>query len=227
MVERKAASVNEGSSEQQSSPAEAETQSALAEPQPRTPPAILRPRLVLDTSLFVNPNTQLQFGANIEEAVSIFLQITRKKGIDLYMPTSIFRELSHFVSKEVLTPFRQEAIVRGPDLHNLKIPAAVFRDFISELRNRINKGLRIAEEAIHREPTADNIRRVRQQYREALRSGMIDSVEDLDVVLLAKEINGVILSADEGIADMAEKLGIEILSATYFILRYGPEEKAE
>jgi hypothetical protein len=109
----------------------------------------------------------------------------------------------------------------------LQVPAAIFHIFIRELRNRINKGLRIAEEAIRKEPTADNLRRLRQEYREALRSGMVDSVEDLDVVLLAKEIGGAILSADEGITNMAEALGIEVLSATYFIHRYGVEENRE
>lgn len=221
MVERKTTSVNKESSEHRASPAEVEAQNALAEPQPRTPPAVLRPRLVLDTSLFVNPDTQRQFGANTEEAVNQFLEIARGKNIELYMPVSIFRELSHFTSQEALISFRQDAVVRAPDIYNIQVPAAIFHIFIRDLRDRINKGLRIAEDAIRREPTADNLRKIRQQYREALRTGMVDSVEDLDVVLLAKEIGGSILSADEGIAKMAETLGIEVLSATYFIHRYG------
>jgi predicted DNA-binding protein (UPF0278 family) len=44
------------------------------------------------------------------------------------------------------------------------------------------------------------------------------------VVLLAKEIGGAILSADEGIAKMAEALGIEVISANYFIHIYAVEE---
>ncbi|HLE25873.1 MAG TPA: RNA ligase partner protein [Thermodesulfobacteriota bacterium] len=187
------------------------------------PPAVLHPRLVLDTSLFVNPDAQRQFGENVNQAVNRFLKITRENNIEIYMPLSVFRELSNFTSPEALITFRRDAIVRAPDLYNLQVPAAIFHIFIGELRNRINKGLRITEEAIHKEPTAENIRRLRQEYREALRSGMVDSVEDLDVVLLAKEIGGAVLSADEGIANMAEALGIEVLSATYFIHRYGAE----
>ncbi|HWP90690.1 MAG TPA: RNA ligase partner protein [Thermodesulfobacteriota bacterium] len=188
------------------------------------PPALLRTRLVLDTSLFVNPDAQRQLGKNLEDAVQKLLRTARVKNIELYMPISIFRELSHFAPPEALISFRQEAIVRAPDLYNLQVPAAVFQAFIRELRERINKGLRIAEEAVYREPTADNLRRLRQQYREVLRAGIVDSVEDLDVVLLAKEIGGAILSADEGIAKMAEALGIEVISANYFIQIYAVEE---
>ncbi len=190
------------------------------------PPALLRTRLVLDTSLFVNPEAQRHFGKDLQEAVQKLLKTARRKNIELYMPISIFRELSHFAPPEALISFRQEAIVRAPDLYNLQVPAAVFHAFIRELRERINKGLRIAEEAVYREPTADNLRRLRQQYRDVLRSGIVDSVEDLDVVLLAKEIGGAILSADEGIAKMAEALGIEVISANYFIHIYAAEESS-
>ena len=205
-------------------------QTESTQPQNETyipPPAVLHPRLVLDTSLFVNPDAQHQFGENVNKAVERFLKITRENNIEIYMPLSVFRELSNFTSSEALISFRRDAIVRAPDLYNLQVPAAILHIFIGELRNRINKGLRIAEEAIHKEPTADNLRRLRQEYREALRSGMVDSVEDLDVVLLAKEIGGAVLSADEGIANMAEALGIEVLSATYFIHRYGEEINRE
>jgi hypothetical protein len=191
------------------------------------PPAVLRLRLVLDTSLFVNPDAQRKFGENVDQAVNRFLKITRDNNIELYMPISVFRELSNFTSSEALISFRRDAIVRAPDLYNLQVPAAIFHIYIRDLRERVNKGLRIAEEAIHKEPTPENLRRLRQEYREALRSGMVDSVEDLDVVLLAKEIGGAILSADEGIANMAEALGIEVFSATYFIHRYGSEENRE
>ncbi|HPJ42821.1 MAG TPA: PIN domain-containing protein, partial [Spirochaetota bacterium] len=62
------------------------------------------------------------------------------------------------------------------------------------------------------------------EYRAAMRSGIIDSVEDLDVVLLAKEIGGTILSADEGILNMADSLGIEVFSSKDFIIKFGAAE---
>jgi hypothetical protein len=177
--------------------------------------------LVLDTSLFVNPDTQALFGADMKSAVEQFLQIGRARGLALYMPQSIYRELSHFAEQEVLDRVQASAVVRGPDMYNLQIPAALVHLFIGELRQRVNKGLRIAESAIRSENTEANVKRIRQQYREALRTGIVDSVEDFDVVLLAKEVGGAILSADDGIAQMAETLGLEVFSAKGFLIRYG------
>lgn len=73
------------------------------------------------------------------------------------------------------------------------------------------------ERAIRSENVPSNVKRVREQYRAVLRSGIVDSVEDLDVVLLAKEIGGSILSADQGIVNMAEQLSIEVFTAAEFI----------
>jgi len=175
---------------------------------------------VLDTSLFVNPETQKHFGKSTEQAVDNFLDMTQNNRLKIFMPVSVFRELAHFADKKVLARFRKEAVVKAPDLHNLRIPAAIMHTFIRDLRHRINQGLRIAEKAIHSENIPDNIRKVRQKYREAMRCGIVDSVEDLDVVLLAKEAEAAILSADQGIVNMAEELGLEVFTAADFCNRF-------
>jgi RNA ligase partner protein len=181
-------------------------------------------KIVIDTSTFVNPLTQADFGDGIETAVDTFINISILNGINVYIPSSIFRELSHFAPEGALLKLRKTAVIRGPDLYSMQFPAAIFHTFISDIRVRINKGLRIAEEAIESSKTADNIRRIRNEYRAAMRSGIIDSVEDLDVVLLAKEIGGTILSADEGILNMADSLGIEVFSSKDFMIKFGPAE---
>ena len=177
-------------------------------------------RFVLDTSIFINPDAQKHFGTNSREAIDNFLKTAKAHKLEIYMPASIFRELGHFVEENILKGFKRNAVIRGPDLHNTQVPAAIFHSFIHDLRGRINQGLRIAEKAIKSENIPDNIRRIREHYRGALRTGIIDSVEDLDVVLMAKEVGGSIISADEGIAKMAESLGIETLSAEDFAGRY-------
>lgn len=181
-------------------------------------------RFVLDTSLFSNPDTQKAFGSNMDEAVSGFLELSKNCRLELFIPASIYRELSHFCSETIQSKLRRQSTIKGPDIYSLQVPAAIFHTFIKDLRDRINKGLRITEEAITEEKTADNIRKIRQKYREALRSGIIDSTEDLDVVLLAKEMGAAVLSADLGIAKMAESLGIEVFSAKDFLQRF-PAEK--
>ncbi|HOP64203.1 MAG TPA: RNA ligase partner protein [Spirochaetota bacterium] len=177
-------------------------------------------KIVIDTSTFVNPVTQNDFGDSLESAIDRFIKISVAKEIKVYTPTSIFRELSHFAPEGALKKLRKIAVIRGPDLYSMQFPAAIFHTFIADIRVRINKGLRIAEEAIESSKTADSIRRIRNEYRAAMRSGIIDSVEDLDVVLLAKEIGGTILSADEGILNMADSLGIEVFSSKDFIIKF-------
>jgi len=184
----------------------------------------LRPPLVLDTSLFSNPETQQFFGDSVDSALLRFLEIARENDLQLFMPVSIYRELSNFATPDVLKAFRRDAVVRGPDRYSIQVPATLLSSFIRDLRNRVNQGLRIAEKAIQSENVPDNIRRVRERYRSALRSGIVDSEEDFDVVLMAKEVGGAILSADEGIANMAEELGLEVLSAADFIDRYANQE---
>jgi len=184
-------------------------------------------RIVIDTSIFSNPVTRSEFGDETSAAIDCFIEICLNRGLEIFIPSSIFRELSNFASEESMIRIRNVSVIRGPDLLSMQFPAVIFHTFISDIRERINKGLRIAEEAIESSKTADNIRRIRNEYRAAMRSGIIDSVEDLDVVLLAKEIGGAILSADEGILKMADSLGIEVFPAKDFKNKFSIRENHE
>jgi len=177
-------------------------------------------RIVIDTSIFSNPVTRNEFGEETSSAIENFIDIALKSGLEIFIPSSIFKELSNFASEESMISIRKVSIIRGPDMLSMQFPAVIFKTFISDIRERIDKGLRIAEKAIEVSKTADNVRRMRNEYRSAMRSGIIDSVEDLDVVLLAKEIGGAVLSADEGIANMADSLGIEVFSAKDFKIKF-------
>ncbi len=177
-------------------------------------------RLVIDTSIFVNPVTQKDFGDTIASAIESFIETVNSFSIELFIPTSIYRELSNFAPEESMTGLRQIAVVRGPDLLSMQVPASILQSFIADIRERINRGLRIAEEAIEISNTPESIRRIRNEYRGAMRSGIVDSVEDLDVILLARETGSAVLSADEGIFRMADSLGIEIFTSGEFIKKF-------
>ncbi len=180
-------------------------------------PAFPRSRIVIDTSIFVNPDTQKLFGRSTSEAIDGFVDISQRLALEIFVPLSIFKELSNFVDSASLKTLRARAVVRVPDIHNIFVPAAIFHAFIHDLRIRVNKGLHIAEQAIKTADLPENVQKVRQHYREALRGGIVDSVEDLEVVLMAREINGVILASDKGIITMAGSLGIEVFTAEEFI----------
>src|SRR5208283_1665015 len=58
-------------------------------------------KVVLDTSLFVNPDVRASLGATPIEALETFLCLAAQIGnLELYMPPSIFDELLHFVERD-------------------------------------------------------------------------------------------------------------------------------
>ena len=174
-------------------------------------------RLVLDTSVFVNPDVRAAFGANPTEALRTFASLAEQiPAIEFYMPASIFEELMNFVSRDELPA---EALIhlrqKSPEKHNLTTPAYLLYELVEEMRERVNKGMRFAEKAIRSaakdgEP-AEPIRDFRGKYRDALREGILDSAEDVDLILLSMQLDAVLVSADQGAVKWADKLGVEWL----------------
>ena len=85
------------------------------------------------------------------------------------------------------------------------------------MRNRINKGLRVAEKHVRKtvssENEQDNIKSLREDYRIALREGIVDSRQDCDLLLLAKELDAYLATSDNGLILWAEKLGINCITS--------------
>ncbi|MGA7800827.1 MAG: RNA ligase partner protein [Gammaproteobacteria bacterium] len=176
-------------------------------------------RFVLDTSVFTNPSIYAQFGDTALAALATFVELARRSGAEFYMPGSVYDELRLMKDLDSLSPQLQSIVrIRSPRRFNLQIPASLLYEFIDEVRMRIDRGLRIAEEhtKMGREPGTDQnvgkvIGRLRERYRDALRQGIIDSREDADVLLLAYELDGVVVAADEGLRKWADKVGVQIL----------------
>ena len=178
-------------------------------------------RVVLDTSLFVNPDVRHDFGDSPTEAIKGFLVIAEQiPSLEFYMPSSIFRELLNFVDQRKI-PGRLLAILhqKSPSKHELSCPAFLLYELIEDIRDRINKGLRIAEKAVRNAGKLDEreiIQGMRKNYRVALREGIIDSKEDVDLILLAKELDALLVTVDHGAITWAEKLGIRWLLPNRF-----------
>ena len=176
-------------------------------------------KFVIDTSFFVNPQVRGQFGADSAKAAANFSKLASKlKNVEFYMPSSIFDELEHFAGKSI---GKLETVVkrRSPNIYAIYLPAAVFYDFIDEVRERINKGLRLAEDFAkdNKGDNAEKVKRLREKYKEAMRTGIVDSKEDFELVLLAKELEATLVSADEGVLDFGNKIGCEILHASKLV----------
>jgi len=176
----------------------------------------LMERVVLDTSLFVNPDVRNSLGENPTEALGFFLSLA--SGIqthEFYMPPSTFQELLNFVDKEridgeLMLFLRQ----KPPKKHELRCPAVLLYELIEDIRDRVNRGLRVAESAVRsteKKKIDEVIQDMRKKYREALREGIIDSREDVDLILLAVELDALLVTADQGLIKWAEKFGIRWL----------------
>lgn len=174
-------------------------------------------KLVLDTSVFVNPDVRAAFGPTPTDALREFAALaSRATSLEFYMPSSVFEELMNFVSRqdlpaEVLLHLKQ----RSPRKHELTTPAYLLYELMEEMRERVNKGLRFAEKAVRSAASAgvsdEQVKDLRRKYRDALREGIIDSKEDVDLILLSMELEATLVTADQGAIKWADKLGVQWL----------------
>jgi len=174
-------------------------------------------KLVLDTSVFVNPDVRAALGPTPTEALNAFAGLAaRATSLEFYMPASIFEELMNFVSRDELPA---EALLylkqKSPRKHELTTPAFLLYELVEEMRERVNKGLRFAEKAVRSAATTgssdEQIKDLRRKYRDALREGIIDSKEDVDLILLSMELQATLVTADQGAIKWADKLGVKWL----------------
>ncbi|WP_028844153.1 RNA ligase partner protein [Thermodesulfovibrio thiophilus] len=171
-------------------------------------------KIVLDTSVFINPDVRGAFGNNPEEAIEEFIKIIKKIEIfEFYLPSSVFKELMYFVDeKKISKEFYFFIRIKSPDKHRTTCPAIFFYELVEEMRIRINKGLRVAEDAVRsvtQKGMDETIKDLRKKYREALREGIIDSKEDVDLIFLSLELKATLVTGDQGLIKWADKLGIE------------------
>ncbi len=175
---------------------------------------------VLDTSVFTNPDVYETFGERDQRgAIENFVHLAIHSGAEFYMPSSVYEEMLKMVELGSLSAeFEMVVKIRSPRKFDLRIPSEILYELIEEIRYRINKGLRIAEEhakeagKLEESSVGKVISRLREKYREALRQGIIDSREDVDVLLLAFELDGTIVTADEGLRRWADKVGIKLIN---------------
>ena len=196
---------------------------------------------VLDTSFFTDPRLRGLTGSDslrgVVEGLSRLLGAYRVEAGPLFYTTpSVYREtrrflLSNGVPPETLEGLEVWLVVKSPDRHGLRIPGAVMVEYVEELRRRLDKALRISEEAARRaaeggrESLPEVVRYLRERFREGVRKGIVDSPEDVELVLLGLELKAVVVSNDEGIERLAHSLGLITLNPPQlvsYLLRMAP-----
>ena len=152
-------------------------------------------------------------GATPTEAFARFLSLAKDApSLEFYMPPSIFEELMNFVNRDALSgELLLHLKQKPPSRLDMKLPAMLLYEFVEEMRERVNKGLRVAEKSVRSALQTEQdalLKDLRRKYRDALREGILDSKEDVDLLLLAYELDAVLVTADNGAVAWAEKLGI-------------------
>lgn len=174
-------------------------------------------RLVLDTSVFTNPEVAQQWGESAPSAVAGVTEAARALGerCELFMPPSVLEELRTFLGGgDALGDLELVVQLRAPNRYAVAVPGLLLYELIDDIRARIDRGLRVAERAVreaHPRNVEQTISRLRDKYREALRSGLLDSREDVDLILLAKELDAGLVSSDRAVVAWAERLGIRLV----------------
>ncbi len=182
-------------------------------------------RFVIDTSALTSMgDTKKEINENIREIIELIAK-AKKANITCYTPPSVWLEMEGILRNKGITPeevnkLNSWLIQKSPSRAELKVPAEFIYQYIMEIRKRMDKGLREAEKAVTKkdkgEPMEKVIRDLRDSYRSSLRQGIVDSIEDLSVLLLARELNGGIVAKDLGIEDWATKWGIRYIEAEAF-----------
>ncbi|MFB6300780.1 MAG: RNA ligase partner protein [Halobacteriales archaeon] len=205
-----------------------------------------RQRFVLDTSLFITEGIR-EDDESLEDAVVRLLDLVATARLELniscYMPPSIHDELAMMlrdrdVSEEVFSRLDTWVVRKSPDRYGVTIPADIVYEFIDEMNDRVDRGLRVSEEAIreveqlspedltrasdeqddHEFMTeADRVlSNMRDKYRRALRQGVLDSREDFDLLVLARELDAGVVTEDRGIISWADEFGLRYVRGGQF-----------
>ena len=179
-------------------------------------------RYILDTSIFTNPDVVKQFGDDFAAAITVFSSLAYRSRAEFYMPYAVYGELQKMRDlSELAADFERVVRIRSPRRLNISIPSELLYEFIDEVRRRIDRGLRIAEEWTKRAgsglegDTGLHITKLRERYREAMRQGLSDSKEDADLFLLAYELDGTLVSADDGLKKWADTAGVGLINARH------------
>jgi len=210
-----------------------------------------RQQFVLDTSLFITEGIRRE-GESVEGAVLRLLDLIATARLELnvscYVPPSIHDELATMlrdrdVSDEVFSKLDTWVIRKSPDRYGVQIPADIVYQFVDEMSDRVDRGLRVSEEAVREVEGLDPetlagggddgdrgdgggseymteadrvVSDLRDKYRRALRRGVLDSREDFDLLVLARELEAGVVTEDRGIISWADQFGLRYVRGRQF-----------
>ena len=199
----------------------------------------LKQRFVLDTSTFLTPEIRREdedVAAAVDRLLELIAEAKLSLNISCYIPPSVAVELEQMlrnrdVPEETCTKLNTWLIKKNPARFEVMIPAEIVYGFIDEMSGRVDRGLRVSEKAVRKaeesreEPLEEGeymteidqvISDLRSEYRRTLRRGVLDSREDFDLLVLARELEAGVVTEDTGIINWAEDFGLRYLKGRDF-----------
>lgn len=182
----------------------------------------------------------LGMGETTESIVVKLTEIIKKfkknHHADFYMPPRIVDEFLSFFEKkdqEFIKNFLSVINIKSPNPSIIDFSSQIFYRLVEDVRSRNYRGLNIAEEEIIRAGEAmigrkteskkdfqifigKFVKSFRDRYRNATRTGFLDSVADLDLIVLSKETDGFLVTSDEGVLSWGRIFGIREMPASVF-----------
>ena len=202
-----------------------------------------RQRFVLDTTAFTDTKLVHRLGGSIIDVVNRLAELISigrlRLNISCYMPPSTFNELKNFLlenkcSLRDIDQVEAWIVRKAPNRSSVLLNAQVIYDYVSDVRDRLDQGMSIVQRAIKEsaKKTEKNIldgtglkltdiekeltKTFGEKYRQKMRRGVLDSLPDIDTLILAKELGAGVVSADTGIKAWSERMGIRFVEANFF-----------
>lgn len=183
---------------------------------------------VIDTNIFFNMEAKLGVGNTTKEIVEKMETVLKKSNIKLYTSPLILNEIRTFFKDEndpIFFKIAKFLNIKSPNVNKINISAKIFETLIDNYRDRTYKGMKVAEEEIaetaklfmgkevlaHKEfqiTVGKRISNLRDRFRNATRTGVLDSQADLEIVLLSLELNFPLVSTDEGVIKWSRIFGV-------------------
>ncbi|MFZ6035419.1 MAG: RNA ligase partner protein [Patescibacteria group bacterium] len=197
-------------------------------------------KFILDTNIFFNMEAGLGLGDKTEGVVvgltKKISELKKNKKAEFFMPPRAVDEfLSFFEDKNqpFIKDFLSQITVKSPDASRSNFSAAVFYKLVDDIRLRSYRGLTVGEEEIGNAARlmmgADGlskkdfeikvgsvVKKFRERYRNATRTGFLDSTTDLDLIVLAMEQDAYIVTTDEGVLGWGRTFGVKEMPSGVF-----------
>lgn len=188
-------------------------------------------KFIIDTNFFFNLQIKTGFGESPKEVISGFTLLARElktaKKAEFFMPPRVLDELYTFIPPDdaVVQELLTVVTIKSPDISKVNFASSVFYKLIEDIRERSYRGMKVAEEIIDQAASAmvgknelskvdyqkavgEHLARLRDRYRQATRVKFLDSVADLDLIVLSCELDGTLVSADEGVLLWGREFGV-------------------